>query len=191
MASTETPVRTLDGVALPAPGDWKIDPSHSTVEFVTRHLMVSKVRGRFSDVDGLIRIADDPAQSSVEVRIATASVDTRDAGRDEHLKSPDFFDIERYPEITFRSAGLEGSADQFRLTGELTVRDVTKPVVLDVEYFGVVDDPWGGRRIGFSASTEVDREDWGLTWNLALETGGVVVGKKVRLEIEVEAALQA
>jgi polyisoprenoid-binding protein YceI len=191
MASTETPVRTLDGVALPAPGDWKIDPSHSTVEFVTRHLMVSKVRGRFSDVDGVIRIGDDPAQSSVEVRIATTSVDTRDAGRDEHLKSPDFFDIERYPEITFRSAGLEGSADQFRLAGDLTVRDVTRPVVLDVEYFGVVDDPWGGRRIGFSASTEVDREDWGLTWNLALETGGVVVGKKVRLEIEVEAALQA
>lgn len=191
MASTAPPVRTLDGVALPAAGDWKIDPSHSTVEFVARHLMVSKVRGGFSDVEGVIHLADDPAQSTVEIRIGTASVDTHDAGRDEHLRSPDFFDVERYPEIVFHGAGLDGSPDRFRLTGDLSIRDVTKPVTLEVEYHGRIDDPWGGQRVGFSASTQVDREDWGLTWNVPLDGGGVVVSRKIRIELEVEAVLQS
>lgn len=179
--------RSVNGVDLPAPGGWKIDPSHSTVEFIGRHLMVSKVRGRFSDVEGEIHVAEDPASSSVEVTVRTDSVDSRDTQRDAHLKSADLFDVERYPTITFRSTKVEGDGAEWKVTGDLTIKDVTRPVVLDVEYTGVVEDPWGGQRAGFSASTEVDREDWGITWNVALEAGGWLVSKKIRIEIEVEA----
>ena len=153
--------------------------------------MVSKVRGKFTGVSGNIHISDDPLGSWVEVKIDPASVESGDAKRDEHLRSPDFFDVERYPEITFRSTRVEGdSPGGFRLVGDLTVHGVTKPVALDVEYHGWTTDPWGGRRAGFSASTEIDREDFGLTWNAALEGGGVLVGKKAHLEFEIEAVKQ-
>jgi polyisoprenoid-binding protein YceI len=183
------PIRTVDGVELPAAGDWQLDPSHTTVEFVGRHLMVSKVRGRFPEVEGVVHVADEPADSSVQVTIRTASVDSRDAKRDAHLRSADLFDVEQYPTITFRSTQVQGEGTEWQVTGDLTIKGVTRPVVLDVELTGVVADPWGGRRAGFSAHTEVNREDWGITWNLALEAGGVVVSKKIRIELEVEAVL--
>jgi polyisoprenoid-binding protein YceI len=188
---SQTDIRTFEGVEIPEPGDWHLDPVHTTVEFIARHLMVSKVRGKFHGVTGKIHISDDPLGSWAEVTIDPASVETGDEKRDEHLRSPDFFDVERYPEITFRSTRVEGdSPDGFRLEGDLTVHGVTRPVTLDVEYLGWTSDPWGGRRAGFSATTEVDREDFGLTWNVALETGGVLVGKKTKLELEIEAVKQ-
>jgi polyisoprenoid-binding protein YceI len=191
MAQTEA-IRTFEGFELPAPGDWQIDPQHTTVEFVARHLMVTKVRGRFHRVEGTIHVADNPADSWVEVKIDPDSLESGDGDRDAHLRSPDFFDIERYPEWTFRSTKLEGSSPgHFLVHGDLTVHGVTRPVTLDVEYAGVTGDPWGGTRAGFSASTEINREEFGLTWNVALETGGVVVGKKVRLEFEIEAIKQS
>ena len=176
---SQTEVRTIEGIEIPEPGDWQLDPVHTAVEFSARHLMVSKVRG----VEGNIHISDDPLGSWVEVRIDPASVESGDAKRDEHLRSPDFFDVERYPEITFRSTRVEGdSPGGFHLEGDLTVHGVTRPVTLDVEYHGWATDPWGGRR--------VDREDFGLAWNAALEGGGVLVGKKARLEFEIEAINQ-
>ncbi len=189
MTQTATPTRPVAGVELPAVGDWKIDPAHSTVEFVGRHLMVSKVRGRFTDVDGVIHVADDPSGSSVEVTIKTDSLDSRDPQRDAHLRSDEMFDIARYPTMRFRSTSVEGEGHEWKVTGNLTIKDATRPVVLDVEYTGVASDPWGGQRAGFSATTEVDREDWGINWNVALEAGGWLVSKRIRLEIEVEAIL--
>jgi polyisoprenoid-binding protein YceI len=188
---SQTEIRSIEGVEIPEPGDWQLDPVHTAVEFSARHLMVSKVRGKFHGVSGNIHISDDPLGSWVEVKIDPASVESGDAKRDEHLRSPDFLDVERHPEITFRSTRVEGdSPGGFRLEGDLTVHGVTRPVTLDVEYHGWTTDPWGGRRAGFSASTEVDREDFGLTWNAALEGGGVLVGKKARLEFEIEAVKQ-
>jgi polyisoprenoid-binding protein YceI len=191
MSQTEA-IRTFEGFELPAPGEWQIDSAHTTVEFVARHLMVTKVRGRFTGVEGTIHVADNPAESWAEVKVDPASVESGDDQRDTHLRSPDFFDVERYPEITFSSTKIEGgSPGHFVVRGDLTVRGVTRPVALDVEYAGVARDPWGGLRAGFSASTEVNREDFGLTWNVALETGGVLVGKKARLEFEIQAVKQS
>jgi polyisoprenoid-binding protein YceI len=184
--------RAIEGIELPEPGDWQLDPVHTSVEFVARHLMVSKVRGKFTKVSGSIHIAEDPTQSRVEVTIDPASVETGDEGRDAHLRSPDFFDVERYPEITFRSTRVEGeSPGGFLVHGDLTVHGVTRPVTLEVDYHGWTPSPFGDRRAGFSASTEVDREDFGLNWNVAIEAGGVVVGKKARLEFEIEAIKQS
>jgi polyisoprenoid-binding protein YceI len=178
--------RRVGGHLVPTPGTWVIDPAHSSFEFVVRHLM-AKVRGRFASFSGEARIAEVPEQSSVEVTIETASVDTREPNRDGHLKSADFFDVERHPTITFRSTGLE-PADEgiWRLHGDLTIKDVTRPVTFDLEFLGVGTDPWGNLRSGFSAATTVNREDWGLTWNAALETGGFLLAKEVRLEVEIE-----
>ncbi|HZU78467.1 MAG TPA: YceI family protein [Acidimicrobiales bacterium] len=192
MTDTITPnqpaVREVAGREVPAAGTYTLDPSHSTVEFVVKHLMISKVRGRFSDVAAKITIAEVPEQSHVEVTIGAASVSTGDAKRDEHLRSADFFDVEQHPNLTFTSTKVEPVRnDRWEVTGDLTVLGVTKPVVLEVEFSGAGQTPWGSTAIGFSASTEIDREEWGLTWNAALETGGVVVGKKVRIELEVEA----
>ena len=181
----------IEGVALPDPGDWQLDPVHTSVEFVARHLMVSKVRGRFTGVTGTIHVAEDPAESWVEVEIDANTVETGDEKRDEHLRSPDFFDVERYPQITFRSTKLEGeSPGHFLVHGDLTVHGVTRPVSLEAEYHGWTQSPFGDRRAGFSATTEVDREDFGLTWNVAVEAGGVLVGKKAKLDFEIEAVKQ-
>ena len=186
--STITAVREHNGHAIPEPGTYALDPSHTTVEFVGRHLMITKVRGRFDEFSGEVRIADVPEESSVDVTIAAASVNSSEARRDEHLRSADFLDVEAHPTISFRSTGVApGKNGRWKVTGDLTVRGVSHPVVLDVEFDGATTDPWGGQRLGFSASTEVDREDWGLTWNQALEAGGVLVGKKVRIELNVEA----
>ena len=174
-------------LAIPASGTYALDPSHSSVSFSARHLMVSKVRGRFPVVDGHLTIADDPLQSAVDATIDVAGVDSGDAKRDEHLRSGDFFDAEQYPHLTFRSTKVDHHGNgEFTLTGDLTVRAVTREVVLRGEYLGTQSSPWGDTRIGFTAETEVNRKEWGLEWNVALETGGVLVGDKIKLTIDVE-----
>ena len=192
MTTTVSPAsRTHEGVELPVPGTYVIDASHTNVGFVVRHLMVSKTRGSFPELTGTITIGDDPLDSSVEVSIDAAGVDTGDEKRDGHLRSPDFFDVEQFPAISYRSTRVTPAAPgHFDVDGELTVRGITKPVQLQVTFEGAVTDPWGNTRSGFAASAEVDREDFGLTWNQVLEGGGVVIGKKIVIEIEAEAVLQ-
>jgi polyisoprenoid-binding protein YceI len=189
--TTTTPqiaTRQFEGLDIPESGTFAIDASHSAAAFTVRHLVVAKTRGRFTDVAGEIHFADNPLDSSVNVTIGAASITTGDDGRDDHLRSPDFLDAERFPTLTYRSTGVRHSSrEQFVVDGELTIAGVTKPVALDVNYDGTVTDPWGGVRAVFSASTKINREDFGLTWNQALETGGVLVGKDIAIEIEVEA----
>ncbi len=168
-------------------GTWAIDPTHTEVGFVARHLMVTKVRGSFTDVSGTVEVADDVTKSVANVVIKTASVSTGTADRDGHLRSADFFDVETYPEITFVSTAFDGET----LTGDLTIKDVTKSVTLDVEFNGVATDPWGNEKAAFEATTEVNRTDWGLTWNANLEKGGVLVSEKVKLVLDVQLAKQA
>ena len=182
--------RTVDGAELPVPGLYAIDASHSAVEFVVRHLGLAKVRGRFSAFEGVIEIAERPEDSSVTVDVELASIDTREPNRDEHLRTNDFFDVPNHPTMSFKSTSVTGSATRWQVTGDLTLKGTTKPVTLDVSFEGAGGDPWGGQRIAFSASAEIDREEWGVNWNQALETGGFVVGKKVKLELEVEAVKQ-
>jgi len=186
-----TSVRDHQGVQVPEAGTYALDKGHTTIEFVGRHLMITKVRGRFTAFGGQIVIGESPGDSSVAVSIETASVDSSDEKRDGHLRSPDFLDVGAFPTITFRSTGVDvGASGSAKVTGDLTIKDVTRPVTLDVEFDGAQADPWGGQRLGFSAHAEIDRENWGLTWNLALETGGVLVGKKIRLEFNVQAVKQ-
>jgi polyisoprenoid-binding protein YceI len=186
ITETSTLTRMVEGTEVPAAGTYAIDASHSQAGFVVRHLMVSKVRGAFTGVSGTVTVADEVTGSSLEVEIDPASIDTRDAGRDEHLRSADFFGTDEHPTITYRSTGLRREGGAWLLDGDLTIKGVSRPVTLDVEFLGAAGDPWGGTRLGFSATGELDREDWGLNWNQALETGGVLVGKKVALEIEAE-----
>jgi polyisoprenoid-binding protein YceI len=187
MTATQTP-RTFDGVQIPAAGTYGFDVSHSHVGFTAKHLVVAKTRGRFAAFDGTLVVADNPVESSIDVSIAVDSVDTRDAGRDGHLLSGDFFDAENFPTINYRSTAVRHvSDDEWAVDGELTVRGVTLPVPLSVVFDGETSDPWGGQRAVFTASAKVNREDFGLTWNQALETGGVLVGKQVKIDLEVEA----
>ena len=180
--------REYKGRTIPAAGVYEIDSAHATVEFVARHLMISKVRGRFEDVSGTVTIAEVPEESHVEVTIDPASVSTKEPARDEHLRSADFFDVATYPTITYRSTAVHLTADgRFELTGDLTLHGVTRTVVLDGEFEGASASPWGTSAIGFSASTEIDRDDFGVSFNQALETGGVLVGKTVRIELSFEA----
>ncbi|MFS8636528.1 MAG: YceI family protein [Gemmatimonadota bacterium] len=168
---------------------WTIDASHTLVEFAVKHMMIATVKGRFGDVTGTI-VLDEGAieNSSVEAEIDVASIDTRNADRDAHLRSADFFDVENHPKMTFKSRRVEPQgAGRFRVVGDLTIRGTTREVVLDVEDQGRGKDPWGGERAAFSATTEIDRTDFGLTWNAALETGGVLVSDRVRISLEVEA----
>lgn len=171
-----------------APGTWSVDPSHSNVAFVARHLMVTKVRGRFTSVSGTVNVAENPLESSVEASVEMASISTGDDGRDVHMKSADFFDVENFPTMTFRSTGLEADSDDFILRGDLTIKGVTKPVEFELEFDGTGTDPWGNQKAGFSASTEVNRKDWGLEWNVALEAGGVLVSEKVKIQLDIQLA---
>lgn len=189
--SSTTAVRTVEGIAVPEAGTYEIDPSHSVVEFVVRHMGLAKVRGRFNDFRGTIEIGDELEQSSARGTIQTASIDTRDEDRDQHLRSPDFFDVQQHPTIEFRSTGVRREGDQWLVDGELTITDQTRPVTLDVDFEGGAPDPWGNERVGFSASTTINRHDFGLNWNVALETGGWLVGKEVKLELSVEAIRQS
>jgi polyisoprenoid-binding protein YceI len=184
--------REYNGLTIPTPGKFDLDPAHTRVSFVARHMMVSKVRGGFTSASGSIVIAEDPLESHVEVSIDAASIDTGVADRDGHLRSPDFLNVEQWPALTFKSTRVTGvSGNEFKLVGELTIRDVTREVQLDVEFEGHAKSPWGQEVIGFSATTEIDREEFGITWNQALETGGVLVGKKVKIEIGAEGVRQA
>ncbi|MET0146010.1 MAG: YceI family protein [Ilumatobacteraceae bacterium] len=184
--------RIVDGRELPPAGTWRIDPSHSEIQFFVRHMMISKVRGRFREFEGTIEIGERPEDSRVEVVIEAASIDTRDRARDEHLRSAEFLDVERFPEVRFRSTSVgHGEKDRWDVAGDLTVRDVTRPVVLHVEFCGATVDPWGNPRAGFLAGTEIDREEFDITWNQALEAGGFLLGKGVRIEIDAEAIRRA
>ncbi|MEU8081686.1 YceI family protein [Catellatospora citrea] len=189
---TTLSTRTWNGLTIPTPGTYAIDPAHTRVGFVIKHMVVSKVRGSFKDVAGEIVIAEDPLASSVNAVVQTASIDTGVADRDNHLRTGDFLEVEKFPELTFRSTGLRAvSGEDFTLVGELTIKDVTKTVELALEFGGVNKNPWGQEIIGFTATTEIDREDYNVTWNQALETGGVLVGKTLKIEIEGEATRQA
>jgi polyisoprenoid-binding protein YceI len=167
---------------------WQIDPAHTNVEFAVKHLMISNVKGRFGDVNGALSGSlEDPADFTLDVTIDTQSVDTRQAQRDAHLRSPDFFDVEKFPTIRFVGKSIKGDVtDEFKLVGDLTIRDVTREVTLDVTNEGSLTDPWGNARIGFSAKTRIDRKDFGLQWNQALEAGGFVVGDEIKISVDVE-----
>ena len=185
----ESATRTIDGIEAPAPGTWVFDPAHTKLSAVGRHMMITKVRGFFHDVSGTIHVAETPEDSWVEVTIGAASIDTGVERRDEHLRSGDFMDVEHFPTITFRSTRVEHvDGARLRVTGDLTIRDVTRPITLDVEYLGAEKAPWGDDiRIGFSATGVLEREAFGMTWNAALETGGVLVSKTFQLELDVQA----
>jgi polyisoprenoid-binding protein YceI len=169
-------------------GTWAIDRSHSAVEFSVKHMVISNVKGRFRTFSGALVVDEaDPARSSVEVEIDAASVDTHDEQRDAHLRSADFFDVERHPTLSFRSTAIRPlGGDRFEVIGDLTIRGSTQPVTLAAELLGQTRDPWGGIRAGFSASASIDRRAYGLTWNSALEVGGVLVGDQVRISLEIE-----
>jgi polyisoprenoid-binding protein YceI len=184
------PTRTIQGVEAPAPGTWEIDPNHTRIGFVARYIMVTKVRGHFTKFSGAIHIAERPEDSWAELTVDAASIDTNQPDRDNHLRSPDFLDVERFPTITFRSTKVElTGANTLKVTGDLTIRDVTRPVVLDVEFDGVTKDPYGKTRAAFSATGQIDRTEFGASWNLVLETGGLMVSKDIKLELEVLATL--
>jgi polyisoprenoid-binding protein YceI len=174
-------------------GSYVLDPSHSRVGFVARHAMVTKVRGAFNEFEGTATIdGDDPTKSSVAITIQAASIDTRNEQRDAHLRTNDFLDLDNYPTITFTSTAIEhDGGNDFRVTGDLTIKGITKSITFPLEYQGLVKDPWGNDRIGFEGSVVVNRKDWGVNWNAALEAGGVLVSEKVTLEFELSAVKQA
>ncbi len=170
---------------------WQLDPAHSSVEFAVKHMMMTTVRGRFKEIAATLRgDRDHPDEAGVDVTIQAASIDTGVADRDAHLRSADFFDAEAHPAITFRGTGVDKppreEGDRFKITGDLTIRGTTMEVELDCEYLGRGTDPWGKTRAGFSFRSEINRQDWGLKWNQALETGGVLVANKVRIEGDVQ-----
>lgn len=175
-----------------APAIWKVDPSHASVEFAVRHLMIATVKGRFDSVRAALNGApDDPLSASAEAVIDVSSIDTGNPDRDTHLRSPDFFDVENYPTMRYASRSVRRlDDDEFEVEGDLTIRDVTRPVTLRARFEGLITDPWGNERVGLGAEGKIKRSDFGLKWNQALETGGVVVGEDVRLSIQAEAVRQ-
>lgn len=178
---------TNPGLAALTAGTWTVDASHSTVGFVARHLMVAKTRGRFTDYTATVTIGENPLDSKVEAVVQAASITTDDEGRDGHLKSADFFEVETYPTLNLVSTGIEARGADYVLHADLTIRGITKSVDFDLTFEGVVADPWGNTKAGFTAETEISRKEWGLEWNAALETGGVLVGDKVKIILEIEA----
>ena len=175
---------------------WQLDPAHTTIEFAVKHMMFTTVRGRFRNFTGTVRVDErNPDKSHVNVEIEAASIDTGVGDRDTHLRSADFLDVENHPKLTFRSTRIEGAykkqGDRFRITGDLEIRGTAMPVTLDATFEGLGKDPWGNQRAGFAARTEIDRREWGLRWNQALETGGVLVANSVRIEIEAQTIRQS
>jgi len=192
--SPETTVssRNVSGVEYPAVGTYAIDASHTELGFAVRHMAVSKVRGRFSTFEGTIEIAEQPADSKASLTIEAGTVDTRDETRDAHLRTNDFFDVANHPTWTFVSTSIKPEGlTEFKVEGDLTIRGVTRQVTLDATLEGVVTDPYGNHRIGFSASTSINRDDFGVSFGAVMEAGGLVVAKKVDIQIELEAVLQA
>ncbi len=179
-------IRTIAGIDLPAAGIWQIDPGHAEIGFVGRHFGLTKVRGRFTGIEGTVTIADDIADSEVHATIDMTTVNSGDRTRDDHLRSADLFDVAEHPTATFRSTSLHVDGATAAMTGALTIKNVTRTVTLDVEYLGHATDPWKNERTVFSAHTAINREDWGLTWNMVLEAGGLLVSKEIRLELELE-----
>lgn len=188
---TTSSTQTIGSIAALTPGTWDVDPAHSLVSFVARHAMVAKVRGRFDRFEGTITIAEDLPASSVWATVDLASIDTGDPTRDDHLRSADFFDVEEHPQMTFVSTGVRQEGDHYVVSGDLTVRGVTRPLDLDVEFNGVTRDPMGRTRAGFSATGQLNRKDFGLTWNMLLEAGGVLVSDTITLELEIAAVLRS
>jgi polyisoprenoid-binding protein YceI len=192
MAEETVTIRTVDGVEYPAVGTYDIDVSHTRLGFAVRHMAVSKVRGGFKDFSGTLELAENPVDSKVNVTIQAVSVDTSDENRDNHLRTNDFFDIENHPTWTFVSTAIRPrTATEWDVDGDLTIRGVTKQVTLDATLEGVVKDPYGNHRVGFSATTSIIRDDFGVSFNGALEAGGVIVSKKVDIDLEIEATYQA
>lgn len=190
--SNDSAVRELDRTTQLQEGTWVIDPSHSSIEAVARHMMISKVRGRFHEFSGAIHVDKDPTKSWAEATIKAASIDTTSPDRDNHLRSPDFLDVENHPEVTFRSTSLTDQGDgRYLAEGDLTIRGVTKPVTLNVTFHGVAVDPFANTKGLFSATGKLDREDWGITWNAALESGGVLVSRSLDFEIEAQVVRQS
>ncbi|MEU9891376.1 YceI family protein [Sphaerisporangium sp. NPDC051011] len=184
--------RAWEGLTIPEPGTFDLDVAHTRIGFSAKHMMVTKVRGRFGDFKGSVTIGENPLDSSAELTIQTASIDTGSTDRDNHLRSEDFLAVDKFPELTFRTTRVVSHSDEdFVVVGDLTIREVTKEVTLKVEYGGAATNPWGAEIFGFSLETEIDREEFGLTWNVALETGGVLVSKKIKIEVEGEAARRA
>lgn len=181
---------TITTLQTPTVGTWAIDPTHSHLTITARHLMVSKVRGTFGQVGGTIVVADDPMKSTAEVVAQAASISTGTPDRDNHLRSPDFLDAENHPEVLFQSTNLVDVDGRWQLTGDLTIRGTTKPVAFDLSFDGETVDPYGNTKAAFSASGEIDREDWGLSWNVPLESGGVLVSKTFQVEFDVQAVRQ-
>lgn len=190
--TTEVTSRIVNGVEYPAVGTYVIDPAHTQLGFAVRHMAVSRVRGRLSKFEGTLELAEDPVDSKASVTIDATSVDTRDESRDNHLRTNDFFDVANHPTWTFSSTSITPVAPtEWKLTGDLTIRGTTRPVTLDVTLEGVVKDPYGNHRVGFSASTSINRDDFGVSFGAVMEAGGLVVAKKVDIEIELEAVLQS
>lgn len=184
--------RTLEGVQVPTPGDWVFDTPHTNLMFIARYAMLTKVRGHFRSFEGTIHVAERPEDSWVELTIDGSSITTDNDMRDNHLRSGDFLDLENHPTLTFRSSKVEVlGEDRLSVTGDLTIRGVTKEIVFEVEYAGMAKDAYGRTRVAFSARTEIDRDDFGVSWNMALEAGGVLVGKRVQIELEVQALPEA
>src|SRR5688500_3803967 len=193
--TTAAPITTATSAPpATAPTTWTIDAAHSSVEFSVRHMMITTVKGRFTDVKGSVVIpgADDVAGSSVDITIDAATIDTREPQRDAHLRSADFFDVETFPTLTFKSRAISDvRGDRFKVTGDLTIRGIAREVVLDVTSNGSVIDPWGGQRSGFEATTRIKRSDYGLTWNQLLEAGGVAVADEIKITIDAQLVKQA
>lgn len=185
-AQAPAPTRTIDGSELPAPGTWEVDPGHAEVGFVGRHFMLTRVRGRFTDVTATVEIADRLEDSTVEATIHMASVDSGDATRDEHLRSQDLFDVANHPTAAFRSERIERTGTTGVLHGALTIRGVTRPVALEVTFLGGLVDPWDNQRAVFEARGRINREHWGLTWNMPLDQGGLLVSREIDLVLHVE-----
>jgi polyisoprenoid-binding protein YceI len=184
--------RTIEGIEAPAPGDWVFDTVHTNLMFIARYAMLTKVRGRFNTFNGTIHIAEKPEDSWVEVEIDASSISTDNEKRDEHLRSGDFLDLEHEPTLTFRSTKIElTGGTKLRVTGDLTIRGVTKEVTFDAEYAGVAVSLDGKTRVAFAGGLEIDRDDFNVSWNMAIETGGVLVGKRVQIELEVQAVAEA
>lgn len=185
--TTTSLVRTHDAQTLPMAGTYEIDPTHSAVEFTVRHLGLSKVRGRFTSFAGRVEIGEDPTASTASVAIDAASFTTGNDDRDGHVKSPDFLDVDEFPHLEFAGTGVRRDGDDWLLDGLLTIKGVTHPVSLEVEFEGSEQDPWGNGRIAFTADAEIDRTDYGISWNQTLDTGGLLVGKTVKVSIDVQA----
>jgi len=186
---TET-TREIEGTTMPVAGTWVIDPAHTRIGAVARHLMVTKVRGEFGEFAGSITIGENPADSSAQLTIQAKSITTGAEDRDNHLRSPDFLDADNFKELQFVSTGIELNGSSGKVHGDLTIRGTTLPIALDFEFLGVITDPFGNDKAAFSATGDLEREDWGLVWNAPLDTGGVLVSKTFKLEIEAQAVLQ-